>query len=51
VEARGGRVRLTGVGNSALERRALIAMAQAIPGCAGVEDHLLVLGPGRRALA
>jgi CBS domain-containing protein len=50
VDAAGGRLRLTGVVTSTVERSALVAMAHALPGCAGVEDHLLVLGPGRRPL-
>lgn len=48
VEAIDGVVRLTGVVTSALERSALLAMARALPGAAGVEDRLVVLAPARR---
>jgi CBS domain-containing protein len=42
VDATRGRIRLTGVVRNPLERAALIAMASAIPGCAGVVDRVLV---------
>jgi CBS domain-containing protein len=48
VEARHGTLRLTGVVASPAERAALMAMARAVPGCAGVENRLLVFS--RRSL-
>lgn len=49
VEAMQGTVQLTGVVMSPVERAALIAMARTLPGCAGVEDRLVVLSrAGRR---
>jgi CBS-domain-containing membrane protein len=51
IEATRGIIRLTGVLSSAMERKALVAMARAVPGCAGVEDHLVVLGRRRGHLA
>ena len=43
VEAMQGTLRLTGVVTSPAERSALVAMARAVPGCAGVQDRLVVL--------
>jgi CBS domain-containing protein len=43
VEAIQGTLRLTGVVTSAAERSALIAMARSMPGCAGVENRVVVL--------
>jgi CBS domain-containing protein len=49
IEATHGIIRLTGVVASPGERSALVAMARAVPGGAGVEDRLVVLGgTGRR---
>jgi CBS domain-containing protein len=45
VEAKDGTIRLTGVVASPAERSALMAMARTLPGCAGVNDRLLVV-PG-----
>jgi CBS-domain-containing membrane protein len=42
VDAMQGVIRLTGVVASPVERSALLAMARAIPGCAGVDDRLIV---------
>jgi CBS domain-containing protein len=42
VEADGGVIRLSGVAATESERSALETMARAIPGCRGVENHLLV---------
>jgi CBS domain-containing protein len=42
VEAVHGVIRLTGVLASPVERSALLAMARAIPGCAGVDDRLII---------
>jgi hypothetical protein len=41
-------IRLTGIVACSAERSALVAMARSIPGCAGVEDRLLVGGAGLR---
>ena len=43
VNAMHGIVRLTGVVASPAERSALVGMARALPGCAGVENRLVVL--------
>jgi CBS domain-containing protein len=43
VEAVRGVVRLSGLVSSPAERAALLAMARALAGCAGVEDRLVVL--------
>jgi CBS domain-containing protein len=49
VEAVRGVIRLTGVVTSPLERSGLLVMARSVPGYAGVEDRLVVLGGhGRR---
>jgi CBS domain-containing protein len=42
VEADGALLQLYGRVRSEAERTALLTMAQGIPGCAGVEDHLFV---------
>lgn len=42
VESTKGTVRLTGIVTSPEERAALLAMASALPGCAGVDDRILV---------
>jgi osmotically-inducible protein OsmY len=42
IDARDGTIALVGVVNSEEEKAALGAMAQAIDGCRGVENHLLV---------
>jgi CBS domain-containing protein len=42
VEAMHGIIRLTGIATGPVERSALVAMARAVPGCAGVEDRLVV---------
>jgi CBS domain-containing protein len=42
VEAMHGIIRLTGIATGPAERSALLAMARAVPGCAGVEDRLVV---------
>jgi CBS domain-containing protein len=47
IEATQGIIQLTGVLSSPMERKALVAMARAVPGCAGVEDRLVVLGRQR----
>jgi CBS domain-containing protein len=51
VEATQGIIQLTGVLSSPMECKALVAMARAVPGCAGVEDRLVVLGRRRGHLA
>jgi CBS-domain-containing membrane protein len=43
IEATQGIIQLTGVLSSPMERKALVAMAQAVPGCGGVDDRLVVL--------
>ena len=44
ARARHGVLELQGLVDSQAERAGLLAMARAIPGCTGVEDHLLVRG-------
>jgi CBS domain-containing protein len=52
VEVTNAIIRLTGVVAGPLERTALLAMARAVPGCAGVEDRLaVVVRSGSRPLA
>jgi osmotically-inducible protein OsmY len=49
VEAMEGTIRLIGVMAGPVERAALVGMARALRGCAGVEDRLAVLSrAGRR---
>jgi CBS domain-containing protein len=43
AEAAQGVIRLTGILTSPVERSAVVAMARAVPGCAGVEDRLRVV--------
>ncbi len=42
IDARDGIIALVGVVNSGVERAALARMAEAIDGCKGIENHLLV---------
>jgi osmotically-inducible protein OsmY len=42
IDARDGIIALVGVVNSGAERAALARMAEAIDGCKGIENHLLV---------
>jgi CBS domain-containing protein len=44
VEARDGVIRLSGVAATDTERSALESMARAIPGCHGVDNHVIVGG-------
>jgi len=48
VQAARAVIRLSGVVASSAEQAALVAMARSIPGCAGVEDRLVVWGAGFR---
>jgi CBS-domain-containing membrane protein len=50
VDATHAVIRLTGVVGSTEERAALVAMARSIPGCAGVEDRLVIWAAGLQAL-
>jgi osmotically-inducible protein OsmY len=42
IDARDGIIALVGVVNSGAERATLARMAEAIDGCKGIENHLLV---------
>lgn len=48
VEARDGVVAIWGVVDSDAEKAALVTMARSIPGCRGIDDHLVVKGAMHR---